>query len=124
VAENGSFFAGERAISCHGTTADGCPLAGLPMPATNTLLFEYEINVGEVYLFSPRLLNQLHFLVWHYGNQTFSLNEDLQLIRRQLTTTQAASCIFPRAARCPALAFCLKGTGFSGGVGEYHAPFS
>ncbi len=43
--------------------------------ATNTLFFEHEINVGHVYVFSPRLLNQLHFLVGHFDNQTRSLSE-------------------------------------------------
>src|SRR5580704_12630884 len=52
----------------------------LPAAGTNTLFFEHEINVGHVYLFSPRVLNQLHFLVGHYDNQTHSLNEDPQLI--------------------------------------------
>ena len=52
----------------------------LPAAGTNTLFFEHEINVGHVYLFSSRLLNQLHFLVGHYDNQTHSLNEDPQLI--------------------------------------------
>ncbi len=52
----------------------------LPAAGTNTLFFEHEINVGHVYLFSPTVLNQLHFLVGHYDNQTHSLNEDPQLI--------------------------------------------
>ena len=52
----------------------------LPSAGTNTLFFEHEINVGHVYIFSPRLLNQLHFLVGHFDNQTQSLNEDPLLI--------------------------------------------
>jgi Carboxypeptidase regulatory-like domain len=52
----------------------------LPSAGTNTLFFEHEINVGQVYVFSPRLLNQLHFLLGHFDNQTHSLNEDPQLI--------------------------------------------
>jgi hypothetical protein len=52
----------------------------LPSAGTNTLFFEHEVNVGHVYIFSPRLLNQLHFLVGHYDNQTHSLNQDPQLI--------------------------------------------
>jgi hypothetical protein len=52
----------------------------LPSAGTDTLFFEHEINVGHVYLFSPALLNQLHFLVGHYDNQTRSLNQDPQLI--------------------------------------------
>ena len=52
----------------------------LPAAGTNTLFFEHEVNVGHVYIFSPRLLNQLHFLVGHFDNQTHSLNQDPQLI--------------------------------------------
>ncbi len=52
----------------------------LPEAGTNTLFFEHEINVGHVYVFSPKLLNQLHFLVGHYDNQTHSLNENPQII--------------------------------------------
>ena len=52
----------------------------LPEAGTNTLFFEHEINVGHTYVFSPRLLNQLHFLVGHYDNQIHSLNENPQLI--------------------------------------------
>ena len=52
----------------------------LPSAGTNTLFFEHEINVGHVYIVSPRFLNQLHFLVGHYDNQTHSLNEDPLLI--------------------------------------------
>jgi hypothetical protein len=52
----------------------------LPEAGTNTLFFEHEINVGHVYVFSPKLLNQLHFLVGHFDNQTHSLNENPQII--------------------------------------------
>jgi hypothetical protein len=52
----------------------------LPEAGTNTLFFEHEINVGHVYVFSPKLLNQLHFLVGHFDNQTHSLNETPQII--------------------------------------------
>jgi hypothetical protein len=52
----------------------------LPEAGTNTLFFEHEINVGHVYIFSPKLLNQLHFLVGHFDNQTHSLNENPQII--------------------------------------------
>jgi len=51
----------------------------LPEAGTNTLFFEHEINVGHVYVFSAKLLNQLHFLVGHYDNQTDSLNESPQI---------------------------------------------
>lgn len=47
----------------------------LPEAGTNTLFFEHEVNVGHLYVFSPRLLNQLHFLIGHFDNQTHSLNE-------------------------------------------------
>jgi hypothetical protein len=52
----------------------------LPEAGTNTLFFEHEINVGHVYVFWPKLLNQLHFLVGHFDNQTHSLNETPQII--------------------------------------------
>ncbi len=52
----------------------------LPEAGTNTLVFEHEINVGHVYLFSPRFLNQLRFLVGHSDNQTHSLNDLPQII--------------------------------------------
>ncbi|WP_245632689.1 TonB-dependent receptor [Edaphobacter aggregans] len=52
----------------------------LPEAGANTLFFEHEINVGHTYLFSPKLLNQLHFLVGHFDNQTHSLNENPQVI--------------------------------------------
>ena len=52
----------------------------LPEAGMNTLFFEHEINVGQTYVFSPSLLNQLHFLVGHYDNQTHSLNENQQII--------------------------------------------
>jgi hypothetical protein len=51
----------------------------LPEAGTNTLFFEHEINVGHTYVFSPKLLNQLHFLVGHFDNQTHSLNENPQI---------------------------------------------
>ncbi len=51
----------------------------LPEAGTNTLFFEHEINVGHVHVFTPKLFNQLHFLVGHYDNQTHSLNEDPQI---------------------------------------------
>jgi Carboxypeptidase regulatory-like domain len=51
----------------------------LPEAGTNTLFFEHEINVGYTRVFSSRLLNQLHFLVGHFDNQTHSLNENPQV---------------------------------------------
>src|SRR5271156_1100412 len=47
----------------------------LPEAGTNTLFFEHEVNVGHVYVFSPKLLNQLHFLLGHFDNQIHDLNE-------------------------------------------------
>lgn len=52
----------------------------LPEAGTNTLFFEHEVNVGHVYVISPRLVNQLHFLVGHYDNQVHSLNENPQIM--------------------------------------------
>jgi hypothetical protein len=52
----------------------------LPEAGANTLFFEHEINVGHTYVYSPALLNQLHFLVGHFDNQTHSLNENPQII--------------------------------------------
>jgi hypothetical protein len=46
---------------------------------TDTLFFEHEVNVAQTYVFSPKLLNQLHFLLGHFDNQTDSLNENPQL---------------------------------------------
>jgi hypothetical protein len=51
----------------------------LPEAGTNTLFFEHEVNVGLVNVISPKLLNQLHFLVGHYDNQIHSLNAVPQL---------------------------------------------
>ena len=52
----------------------------LPEAGTNTLFFEHEITVGHTYVFSPKLLNQLRFLVGHYDNQTHSLNGNPKVI--------------------------------------------
>jgi Carboxypeptidase regulatory-like domain len=52
----------------------------LPEAGSNTLFFEHEINVGHTWVYSPTLLNQLHFLVGHYDNQTHSLNQDPRII--------------------------------------------
>ncbi len=52
----------------------------LPESGFNTLFFEHEINVGHVYIYSPRLINQLHFLVGHMDNQTHSLNESAHIV--------------------------------------------
>jgi hypothetical protein len=68
----------------------------LPEAGTNTLFFEHEINVGDVHVFSPKLLNQLHFLVGHYDNQTHSLNEDPQLLVSGAFTGGGAQADFRR----------------------------
>jgi len=51
----------------------------LPEAGTNTLFFEHEINVGHVYIASPKLVNALHFLVGHYDRQTHSINSAPQI---------------------------------------------
>jgi hypothetical protein len=51
----------------------------LPEAGTNTLFFEHEINVGHLYIFNPKFLNQLHFLVGHNDNETHSINENPQI---------------------------------------------
>ena len=51
----------------------------LPEAGTDTVFFEHEVNVGHTYVFSPTLLNQLHFLVGHYDNKTQSINEQPQV---------------------------------------------
>jgi Carboxypeptidase regulatory-like domain len=51
----------------------------LPEAGTNTLFFEHEINVGQIYIFSPKFVNQLHFLVGHNDNETHSINENPQI---------------------------------------------
>src|SRR5215469_4482996 len=53
---------------------------GLPEAATNTLFFEHEVNVGHVWVISPKVVNQLHFLVGHYDNQIRSLNDQPQIM--------------------------------------------
>jgi hypothetical protein len=59
-------------------TVDNFGVGGttLPEAGTNTLFFEHEITVSQVHVFSPKLLNQLRFLVGHYDNQTHSLNQN------------------------------------------------
>jgi hypothetical protein len=44
----------------------------LPEAGTHNRFFEHEINVGHTHVFSPSLINQLHFLVGHYDRPTFS----------------------------------------------------
>jgi Carboxypeptidase regulatory-like domain len=51
----------------------------LPEAATNTLFFEHEVNVGHVWVISPKMVNQLHFLVGHYDSQIHSLNDQPQI---------------------------------------------
>ena len=51
----------------------------LPEAGTDTMVLEHEINVGYTHLFSPRLLNQLHFLVGHNDNRTQDVNEAPQV---------------------------------------------
>lgn len=51
----------------------------LPEAGTDTMFFEHEVNVQDTYMISPRLLNQLHFLVGHFDNQTHSLSSAPQI---------------------------------------------
>jgi hypothetical protein len=68
----------------------------LPEAGTNTLFFEHEVNVGHVYVISPKLLNQLHFLLGHFDNQTHSLNENPQLLVSGAFTGGGAQADFRR----------------------------
>jgi Carboxypeptidase regulatory-like domain len=63
-------------------TIDNLGVGGtvLPEAGTNALFFEHEINVGHTWVYSSTLLNQLHFLVGHFDNQTRSLNQNPQII--------------------------------------------
>jgi hypothetical protein len=68
----------------------------LPEAGTNTLFFEHEINVGLVSVISPNLLNQLHFLIGHFDNQTHSLNEQPRVIVSGSFTGGGAQADFRR----------------------------
>ncbi len=46
----------------------------LPEAATNDASFEHEVNVTYTYIASPKLLNQLHFLVGYNEDSTLSLS--------------------------------------------------
>lgn len=59
---------------------DGAGGTVLPEAGDNTLFFEHEINVGHVYVASPKLVNQLHFLLGHFDNQTHSINQAPQIM--------------------------------------------
>jgi hypothetical protein len=68
----------------------------LPEAGTNALFFEHEINVGHVYVFSPKMVNQLHFLVGHFDSQIHSLNENPQLVVSGAFTGGGAQADFRR----------------------------
>ena len=68
----------------------------LPEAGTNTLFFEHEVNVGHVYLISPKMVNQLHFLVGHFDNRIHSLNENPQLLVSGAFTGGGAQADFRR----------------------------
>jgi hypothetical protein len=68
----------------------------LPEAGTNTLFFEHEVNLGHMYAFSPKLLNQLHMLVGHFDNQIHSLNENPQIIVSGSFTGGGAQADFRR----------------------------
>ncbi len=52
----------------------------LPEAGSNTLFVENELNVGDTYVASPRMLNQLHFLVGENKNQVQSVSVASQII--------------------------------------------
>src|ERR1035437_3546367 len=68
----------------------------LPEAGTNTLFLEHEVNVGHVYLISPKMVNQLHFLVGHFDNRIHSLNENPQLLVSGAFTGGGAQADFRR----------------------------
>src|SRR6266702_2822053 len=51
----------------------------LPEAGTDTLFFEHEVNLGHVYVISPKWVNQLHFLLGHFDNHSHSLNHNPQV---------------------------------------------
>jgi len=51
----------------------------LPEAGTDSLFFEHEVNVGHVYVASPKLLNQLHFLLGHFDSQVHSVTDAPQI---------------------------------------------
>jgi len=63
---------------------------------TDTLFFEHEVNVGHIYVISPKLLNQLHFLVGHFDNQIDSLNDNPQVVVSGAFTGGGAQADFRR----------------------------
>jgi hypothetical protein len=52
----------------------------LPEAGTDTYVLEHEINVGYNLTVSPKLLNQLHFLVGHNDNRVQSVNQNALLM--------------------------------------------
>jgi hypothetical protein len=68
----------------------------LPEAGTNTLFFEHEVNVGHTYVFSPKLLNQFHFLLGHFDNQIHSLNANPQVTVSGAFTGGGAQADFRR----------------------------
>ncbi len=68
----------------------------LPEAGTNTMFAEHEINVGHTYVFSPKLLNQLHFLVGTNDNQVHNLIESPQLVVSGSFTGGGAQADFRR----------------------------
>ena len=68
----------------------------LPEAGTNTLFFEHEVNFGHVRVLSPKLLNQLHFLVGHFDSQVHDLNENPRIIVSGSFTGGGAQADFRR----------------------------
>jgi hypothetical protein len=68
----------------------------LPEAGTDTLFFEHEVNVGHIYVISPKLVNQLHFLVGHFDNQIDNLNDNPQVVVSGAFTGGGAQADFRR----------------------------
>lgn len=68
----------------------------LPEAGTNTHFFEHEINVGNTSVFSPHLLNQLHFLVGKNENRVTSVRMAAQIIVSGAFTGGGAQADFYR----------------------------
>ncbi len=78
-AQGDQFWAG-YSYEHESTQNDGVGGTVLPEAGANLVFFEHEVNVGQVYVASPKLVNQLHFLVGHYDRQTDSINEAPQIM--------------------------------------------
>ena len=68
----------------------------LPEAASNTHLFEHEINAGQTLVLSPRMVNQLHFLVGKNENRVASVNQAMQIVVSSAFTGGGAQADFYR----------------------------